>query len=222
MEVLESLKYCIFNQRAGAPIEEDLDPITVFVVAALLQFKEEGSRITFSNDRQVFIQEPSSYTLGICLLPAVRELKGQSHDDLGILYPAMDKIAKWQTLEEQKVYKDLSKWAIAGLNALKTPYEKKQLTLAVKAIEDIIDKIQVSTIEKVRDFPEAVVLQDKERKMAELWTKDDILRINSLFEQMTLKQGEVPINQDLLCRDEIKQVEFMLSQKLPKLQEIWK
>ncbi len=209
------------KKEIPTPIKDKLDPITILVTCALMKYKEPESRLTYSNDLRVYIQQPKDYNiLGINILPRVRELKGQSHDDVGVVSLALEKVAKWHQphIAEKSAYKTLLEWARTGLDELKETYKKNDTDLAVSAINNLTTSIQTYSTQGIAS---AGPLEGQVKKVCDLWELKDIERVTGLFQQMSEKQGKTPISEKVLCGDEIGQVEYLLTQKHAKLYQIW-
>jgi hypothetical protein len=212
--------------RIAAEIKERLDPISILANLALLKFKEIGSRITFSIDLKVYIQQPSEYSimgvqevLGVPFISAVRRVKGQSREDTDIIKKSIITAARWLQPHAQgnEVYKTFFQRAGEGLDSLISTYEKKTTPYS-----DGLKKWREIITEMTNKSPEQEAEQRPEiQKVRELWDKLDIETVNLLLQQMNNKQGDTPVSQEVKCSDEIKELEFKLDLKHARLKKIW-
>lgn len=127
---------------------EEIDPISVIALTALMLFKEEGSQILLT-DHRVCVQQPSDYELVYNWQWLSRTLYCVSREDLEVIKTSILKVSLWYDLgnPENKAVRNLLKSARVGLECLKKHYESKS-GLTASAIEEwkgLIDKLLTET-----------------------------------------------------------------------------
>lgn len=200
--------------------KDQLDPVSILATVALMKFKEPDSKIRVTADHQVVVQQPSDYKYGLNVRGLIRFIQRASHEDLQILTPSIKKATTWYiTLEEEnKEIKELFQNAIAGLKALRATYKDKsgntitaidQWThLIEEAYKEPFNKEQPDTLDKTA------------RKVKNLWNNGEIGKVNIYLRQMNDKQGDILLEIEIKCQNEISQLEFLLEQKAKTLRTI--
>lgn len=203
-------------------IKEKLDPISILAKCALLSFKSEGSRLTYSNDFEIIIQDPAEYNY-ICnyVLPAVRAVKGQSHKDIDIIGTAIEKVAAWHQphLKESVQYKTLLESASFGIESLIKTYRLAvDYGVVVNALEKYKTRITEVTQKEVQQNED---LDEQSKRLKALWTSTEITLINERMNELKNHQKNTTGELEKYRRDKIASLENLINEKKEDLAIIW-
>ena len=95
--------------------KEILDPLTTIIRLAILSFKNDGTKISISNNT-FYLQEPTM------LQAPIRWGYGDKREDLHNLYNPIEKCLEWYNIQKYPFLKNIYLSAIDGLNKLKKSY----------------------------------------------------------------------------------------------------
>ncbi len=204
-------------------IKNKLDPISVLATLALLRYKEQQTLIGF-NGYQISTESPSNYSVGgISLQGVVRCLFRESREDLEFIPIALERAAQWfePQKEANELYKDLFLAAKEGLDSLRDSYLSKGSNVTANAIEGWKNSIDGYIVKGGELYQGNPILDEILDKVKKLWKKSEIAEVNNLINQMLDRQGNVLIDKEIRCYNEIVRLELLLRQKGENLRKIY-
>ena len=169
-----------------------IDPLTCLIRLGLLEFKPYNTKISIKHNRITY-NDPHP------LQGTIRWSNGDNREDIHNIYNPIIKAIKWYEPDNKDI-KNLFKYAVKGLEKLKSSYEEN--SIITHSIEYYISYIKQNFKSKQTKEEETntVFLQFKE-----LWSDREINIINSMFLQL----------EDVECIDDslIDAIEIILNKK---------
>ena len=177
MEFLNSL----FTQRSEK--NSILDPLTCMVRLAILQFKDEGTKISVGNNRisynsPDFLQGPTRWTLG------------DNREDLHNVYNPIKKTLLWYNIASREI-RGLCEYAVEGIKKLRETYTVNStinhtLNLYILEIDVAIKETDLSNSKVNYLNPENIDSSNTLQKtFTELWTRQEIFIVYNLLKEIS-------------------------------------
>ena len=149
-----------------------IDPLTCLIRLAMLEFKPMNTKISIKNNRITY-NDPN------ILQGALRWTNGDNRSDIHNIYNPIIKAIQWYEPDNEDI-KNIFKYAVKGLEKLKSSYEEN--SIIAHSIEYYITFIKQNFKTKKTKDPETntIFLQFKE-----LWSDREINIINNMILELS-------------------------------------
>jgi hypothetical protein len=149
-----------------------IDPLTCLIRLCLLEFKPLNTKISIKNNKITY-NDPH------ILQGTIRWTNGDNRDDIHNIYNPIIKAIQWYDSESEDI-KNIFKYAVKGLEKLKSSYEEN--SIITHSIEYYITYIKQNfKNKKVKDEETNTMLI----QFKELWSDREINIINNMLLELT-------------------------------------
>lgn len=200
-------------------IKKRLDPLSFLAVIASLKYYPIDTKIHLSVDGVKTSHSNDYRSCGLNLRGISRSFTGDSREDLAVIRPAIKTVAAWHQLhaKESREIREFMSHVSLGISALQETY-KHRSSITSDALEFYISKI------KYYEEHEPVLnteLNEVTKKIKDLWDKQEIHQLNLQLNRMKQTQGTTPIQDKVLCRDEITVFNTRINAKFQAAKKIY-